>query len=131
MGIRLLYIGRQALITILALQLLNISIGSQPNTDADYDYSYSYNKTYDPTETAVEWIVEMECGQQARFSYTNHTDTGKSLQKSFHWQATTPVTTIQPPHYPQPLIIPYTCRSEKLIPAPIREILTPPPQQVA
>lgn len=80
------HIARQLLLAILALQLLNISLGSQDIWETDYDYSYSYNKTYDPTETAVEWIVEMEYGQQAAFSYSNHSDNNKNLIKSFHWQ---------------------------------------------
>ncbi len=74
------------LILILALQVLNLSIASQAYWDNDYDYSYAYNSKYDPTETAVEWIVELNCGQQAAFSYDNSTDTNKNTFKSFHWQ---------------------------------------------
>ena len=127
MGIRISYILRQAVIVVLALQLLNISVGSQPAV-ADYDYAYSYNKTYDPTESAVEFIVEMEYGQQSRFSYSDHSDNGKNTLKSFHWQAAQPISMTSAPHYRLPRPIPYTSRSENLIPAPIREILTPPPQ---
>ena len=75
---------KKLLIFILALQLLNLSICSEAYWD-DYDYAYSSANTYDPTETIVEWVVEMKYGQQNAFSY----DAGiekKITAKSFHWQ---------------------------------------------
>ena len=86
---RIAWSGRQILLGIMALQILNLSVGSPVSwDDSIYDYSYSYNKTFDPTESAVEWIVEMNCGQQPRFSYSLHDNQnmGKSLSKSFHWK---------------------------------------------
>jgi hypothetical protein len=88
-----LYIGRQLLLVILSLQILNLSVGSAAPGDNAYDYSYTYNKTYDPTETAVEWIVELNYGQQPGFSYSTHDDTGKPPVKSFRWK-----TDLQSPH---------------------------------
>ena len=82
-----IYIIRQCLLTIIALQILNLSVGSSWLADnSTYDYSYTYNKTYDPTESAVEWIVELNCGQQPGFSYNLREDTGKSMSKSLHWK---------------------------------------------
>jgi hypothetical protein len=51
MGKKRLHIGRQLILWIVALQLLNLSVGSAFPGDNGYDYSYTYNKTYDPTET--------------------------------------------------------------------------------
>jgi hypothetical protein len=80
-------IVRQLLLGIIALQILNLSVGSPTSWDVStYDYSYTYNKTYDPTESAVEWIVELKWGQQPGFSYNLHEDAGKSPTKSFHWK---------------------------------------------
>ncbi|MDR3712568.1 MAG: hypothetical protein P4L51_07120 [Puia sp.] len=83
---KVLYISRSVLFLILALQVLNLSIASQTYWDNAYDYSYAYNSKYDPTETAVEWIVEMNCGQQSAFNYNDRTDTNKNTFKSLHWQ---------------------------------------------
>jgi hypothetical protein len=88
MKIKIGHIARKLLLAVIALQLLNISLGTQNIQETDYDYSYSYNKSYDPTETAVEWIVEMQYGQQSGFSYSNHSDNSKNLIRSFHWQTT-------------------------------------------
>lgn len=86
MAKRTAYIGRQLLLWIITLQMLNLSVGSVFSGDNDYDYAYSYNKTYDPTETAVEWIVELGWGQQPAFSYDQHQDGCKCLMKTFHWK---------------------------------------------
>ena len=83
---KLVHISQSVLLLILALQVLNLSFASQAYWDSDYDYSYTYNIKYDPTETAVEWIVELNCGQQSAFSYDNRTDSNKNTFKSFHWQ---------------------------------------------
>ncbi|PWT73801.1 MAG: hypothetical protein C5B59_12535 [Bacteroidetes bacterium] len=81
---KLLLIARKLLILILALQLLNLSICSEAYWD-DYDFAYNGVNTYDPTETVVEWLVEMKFGQQNAFSYDNGIDK-KIITKSFHWQ---------------------------------------------
>ena len=83
---RIQYIGRQILLGVIALQILNLSVGNAFTGDEDYDYSYTYNKTYDPTETAVEWIIELKYGQQPAFSYDTHQDGTKCLFKTFHWK---------------------------------------------
>jgi hypothetical protein len=86
MGKKALYTGRQLILWIIALQILNLSVGSVFSVDNNYDYAYSYNKNYDPTESAVEWIVELTCGQQQAFSYDQHDDACKCLLKAFHWK---------------------------------------------
>src|ERR1700761_1034578 len=86
MGKQALYTGRQLILWIITLQILNVSVGSAFSADNAYDYAYSYNKNYDPTETAVEWIVELKCGQQPAFSYNKHADANKCLTKTFHWK---------------------------------------------
>jgi hypothetical protein len=95
------YIGRQLLLGIIALQILNLSVGSPTSWDVStYDYSYAYNKTYDPTESAVEFIVEMKCGQQPGFSYNLHEDAGKSPTKSFHWKTDLQKAVFEPAFIP-------------------------------
>lgn len=124
-----LYISRQFLIGIIALQFLNLSVGSQACGDDEYDYSYSYNKSYDPTETAVEWIVEMKYGQQPAFSYDSHSDTNKNISKTFHWQTDLP-------EYRLVQVgdsLPKTHGSEpprQRIPSRAADILSPPPEEL-
>jgi hypothetical protein len=77
-------VARNLLVLIIALQLLNLSICSEAYWD-DYDYAYSSLNSYDPTETIVEWVVEMKYGQQDIFSYNNSIEK-KIIAKSFHWQ---------------------------------------------
>src|SRR5258708_7492608 len=126
---KVLYISRQILVTLVALQFLNLSVGSQTFWDDGYDYSYSYNKNYDPTETAVEWIIEMKYGQQQAFSYNNNTDNNKNISKTFHWKTDLQETTLEAPCVPVRksirIEIPARC-----IPSPSREILSPPPEPV-
>jgi hypothetical protein len=57
MGRKGLHTGRQLLLWIIALQVLNLSVGSVFAWDNDYDYAYTYNKTYDPTETALRPVL--------------------------------------------------------------------------
>ncbi len=95
-----IYIGRQLLLWVIALQILNLSVGSAFSGDNAYDYSYTYNNSYDPTETAVEWIIELKYGQQPAFSYDSHEDAGKCLMKTFHWK-----TDLQP-GMPAPVVLP-------------------------
>ena len=64
------------------LQLLNLSICSQSYWEY-YNYS-SHANTYDPTETIVEWVVEMKNGNQDIFSYNNPLGL-KGLNKNFSW----------------------------------------------
>jgi len=77
-----LFIARQLLLGIIMLQLLNLSICSQSYWEY-YNYS-SHANTYDPTETIVEWVVEMKQGNQAAFSYTNNLNL-KGISKNFSW----------------------------------------------
>ncbi len=91
------HISRQLLLWVIALQILNLSVGGPTSLDVStYDYSYTYNKTYDPTESAVEFIIEMKCGQQPGFSYNLHEDAGKSPTKSFHWKTDLQKTVLEP-----------------------------------
>jgi hypothetical protein len=127
MGRKGLYIVRELLLWVIALQLLNLSVGSVFAWDNDYDYAYTYNKTYDPTETAVEWIVELTYGQQPAFSYDIHQDGGKCLLKTFHWK-----TDLQPA-LPKPMYFSIVRRPRTDIPAgalasSAADMVTPPPE---
>jgi hypothetical protein len=124
---KLLYISRQILVALIALQFLNLSVGSQTYWDDDYDYSYSYNKTYDPTETAVEWIIELKYGQQTVFSYDNHSDGSKCICKTFHWKTDLQEIQAQVPYMPvrKSIRIEFPVRR---IPSPAEEVLSPPPE---
>ena len=124
---KVLYISRQMLVTLIALQFLNLSVGCQTYWDDDYDYSYAYNKTYDPTETAVEWIVEMEYGQQPAFSYDNHADTNKNISKTFHWKTDLQEILLEAPYVPVRKSIRIEIPAPR-IPSPSGEILSPPPE---
>jgi len=130
MGRKGLHIGRHLLLWIIALQVLNLSVGSVFAWDNDYDYAYTYNKTYDPTETAVEWIVEVAYGQQPAFSYDAHQDCGKCLIKTFHWK-----TDLQPV-LPDPVFF-AVARNRRVefpegaLASPNADMLTPPPRLTA
>jgi hypothetical protein len=124
---RVLYTGRQFLLGIIALQILNLSVGNTFSGDDDYDYSYAYNKTYDPTETAVEWIIELKYGQQPAFSYDAHEDGTKCLFKTFHWK-----TDLQQPVRKPVLLVPVKRRRADIADdIPLHscpDIPTPPPE---
>jgi hypothetical protein len=73
---------------VLALQLLNMSICSEA-------YWYYYNENpfsihsndqADPTETIVEWLVEMKLGQQDAFTYDNNNIDSKNTVKAVAFQ---------------------------------------------
>jgi hypothetical protein len=98
MNRKALYAARQILIGIIALQFLNMSVGSEVYWDDYYDYSYAYNKTYDPTETAVELIIEIKYGQQQGFTYDHSTDTNKNMAGAFHWHTDLQVTELPCPN---------------------------------
>ena len=127
MGKTALYTGRQLILWIIALQILNLSVGSAFSADNDYDYAYSYNKNYDPTETAVEWIVELKCGQQPAFSYDGHADTSKCLMKTFHWKTDLRTYLHEHPAAPQVLTPRIELPARPLV-SPDSEIFTPPPE---
>lgn len=120
------YISKQFLIGLMALQILNLSVGSPANADT-YDYSYTYNKSYDPTETAVEWIVELEYGQKPEFSYTQHAETGKGASKSMHWK-TDLQKVIFEPLFVARLLIQHPERPSCSLPSQPQETFSPPPE---
>ncbi|HCL83917.1 MAG TPA: hypothetical protein DIC22_08075 [Chitinophagaceae bacterium] len=73
---------------VLALQLLNMSICSEA-----YWFYYNGNtfsdisdKQADPTETIVEWLVEMKLGQQDVFTYNNNNIDSKNTVKAIAYQ---------------------------------------------
>ncbi len=75
---------RTLILWILALQLLNMSICS----DA-YWFYYNENRAStpdglqaDPTETVVEWLVEMKFGQLDAFTYDHHNIDAKNTIKA-------------------------------------------------
>ncbi len=130
MGKKIQYTGRQLILWIIALQILNLSVGSAFSSDSDYDYAYSYNKNYDPTETAVEWIVELNCGQQPGFSYDKQADANTCLMKTFHWK------TDLSHSLPEPVLFPPAPRRRAEFPdrplvSPDAETFSPPPESLA
>ena len=79
---------RTLILWILALQLLNMSICSEA-------YWFYYNEgpanshlgvQADPTETIVEWLVEMKFGQQDAFTYDQHNIDAKNITKIIAYQ---------------------------------------------
>jgi hypothetical protein len=127
MGKRAIYIGRQFMLWVIALQILNLSFGSAFAWDNGYDYAYSYNKSYDPTETAVEWIVELKYGQQQAFSYDSHQDDGKCLIKTFHWK--TDLQRFLAEAAPLPVSSSRRAERPAAVPAsPVAELVSPPPR---
>ena len=81
-------IVRTLILWILALQLLNMSICSEA-------YWFYYNGSMtgghlgvqaDPTETIVEWLVEMRFGQQDEFTYDQHNIDAKNVTKIIAFQ---------------------------------------------
>ena len=75
------------LVWVLALQILNMSMWSEAYNSyyTGEDFGNSSNKTADPTETVVEWLVEMKMGQQDAFTY-NHNIDCKNTSKAIGWQ---------------------------------------------
>ena len=72
---------------VLALQILNMSMWSEAYNSyytGDGFGNYS-NRQADPTETVVEWLVEMKMGQQDAFNY-NHNIDCKNTVKAIGWQ---------------------------------------------
>jgi hypothetical protein len=83
-----LKILRPLILWILALQLLNMSICSEA-------YWFYYNGSLanshlgvqaDPTETIVEWLVEMKFCQLDAFTYDQHNIDAKNLTKHIAFQ---------------------------------------------
>ena len=123
------HIVRQLILGLIALQILNLSVGIEPDADSGYDYSYSYNKTYDPTESAVEWIVELNYGQQAAFSYDIHEDAAKSPVKSIHWKTDLQTIVLAPVFFPEVSTYCGEMASGDLL-CPHQETAYPPPEQL-
>jgi hypothetical protein len=82
----LAFIGKQLLIAVIALQLLNLSICSEAYWEYDSLIYRNSNGNYDPTETILEWVVEIKYGQQKNFSYDHDMDATKNISKHFHFQ---------------------------------------------
>lgn len=129
---RLLLGPRQLLLVVVALQILNLSVGNPGSwDDTSYDYSYAYNKTYDPTESAVEWIVELNYGQQQRFNYTfhDHGGAGKVALKLLHWK-TDLLKTVTEIHIVPVISRPCPERPAIRIPSQPKDTFSPPPEQI-
>jgi hypothetical protein len=118
---------RKLILYIIFLQLVNLSVCSEAYWD-DYDYAYSKSSPCDPTETIVEWLVEMKYGQQSAFSYDSGLET-KIFAKNFHWQTdlqrsiptvinNSPAKKLGDPHVSRKLALPAL------------EIISPPPEQL-
>jgi len=117
------------LLWILALQLLNMSICS----DAYWHYfngdpiRSSGSNTVDPTETIVEWLVEMKMGQLDMFTYNNYNNDSKNMVKVMGWQ-------IDLEHYTEQTLLFFPKGSHLYYPEKMSalsshslEIITPPP----
>jgi hypothetical protein len=85
---KLRHILRQSVIVILALQFLNLSV----NNPALYEYSYTNASLgtqtgTDPTETALEMILEAKYGQMDIFTYKTNPESNKNVFKilCFHF----------------------------------------------
>ena len=73
---------------ILALQLLNMSICSEAYWSY-YNGSLTDNHLgiqADPTETIVEWLVELKFGQMDQFTYDQHNIDAKNVTKMIAFQ---------------------------------------------
>jgi hypothetical protein len=106
---KVLFTARQLLIGLFLLQLINLSLCTEPYW---IYYNYSSANTYDPTETIVEWVVEWNMGLCKNFAW--HVDIQHSLSL--------PLTDCLPAS-PPPL--------ERITAAPPSaciEILSPPPE---
>jgi hypothetical protein len=82
----LAFIGKQLLVGVIAFQLLNLSICSEAYWEYDSLIYSSTNGKYDPTETILEWVIEIKYGQQKVFSYDHDLDSTKNISKHFHFQ---------------------------------------------
>ena len=72
---------KSALFLIVALQVLNMSLCMSPFLDESYGVPPMGSMIADPTETVVEWIVEMKMGQQERFTYKENPSSHKNMNK--------------------------------------------------
>ena len=95
-------IGKQLLIGVIALQLLNLSICSEAYWEYDSLIYRNTNCNYDPTETILEWVIEIKYGQQKIFSYDHDLDSTKSISKHFHFQTDLQRLEISGQHFPEP-----------------------------
>jgi hypothetical protein len=78
---------RQFIVGLLALQLLNLSVGNTAFFVDTNAYQFSTVTGMDPTETALELIVEAKYGQQDIFTCkTTNQETNKSLLKVYYYQ---------------------------------------------
>ncbi len=119
------------LVWIIALQLLNMSICSDSYWQYFHEdhFSNSSDKQTDPTETIVEWLVEMKMGQQDAFSYNYNNIDSKTTVKVTGWQIDLEN------HYQQ--VVPNISETVKIyfpelfskLQTTAPEILTPPPDQ--
>jgi hypothetical protein len=75
------------LVWVLALQILNMSMWSEAYNSyyTGDDFGNYANKQADPTETVIEWLVEMKMGQQDAFTYKHNIDC-KNSSKAIGWQ---------------------------------------------
>ena len=121
---KVLFTARQLLTGIVLLQLLNLSLCTEPYWEY---YNYSADNSYDPTETIVELVVEWKKGNQDAFNYT-HNISLKGLCKNFAWHVDTQHGFSLPlPGRPSAISI----SRERINPAPLSaciEILSPPPE---
>ena len=115
------------LVWVLALQILNMSMWSEAYNSyyTGDDFSISSNKQADPTETIVEWLVEMKLGQQDAFNY-NHNIDCKNTVKAIGWPIDLENHGVSVTLFKQtnPIIFPYT---SDILQTVFSEVQSPPP----
>ncbi|HXB30438.1 MAG TPA: hypothetical protein VNW49_11495 [Puia sp.] len=115
------------LVWVLALQILNMSMWSEAYNSyyIGDDFGNYANKQADPTETVVEWLVEMKMGQQDAFNY-NHNIDCKNTSKAIGWQIDLEnhgITAMMHKESSQ-IIFPYTSSELQFV---FTEVQSPPP----
>lgn len=115
------------LVWVLALQILNMSMWSEAYNSyyTGDDFSISSNKQADPTETVVEWLVEMKLGQQDAFNY-NHNIDCKNTVKAIGWPIDLENDGVSVTLFKQtnPIIFPFT---SDILQTVFSEVQSPPP----
>lgn len=117
------------LVWVLALQILNMSMWSEAYNSyyTGDDFGNCSNKQADPTETVVEWLVEMKMGQQDAFNY-NHNIDCKNTSKAIGWQIDLENHGVTAMIHKQSSQIIFPYKSSEL-PRVFAEVQSPPPDQ--
>lgn len=122
------HILRQFVVVVLALQFLNLSVNNPVLYESSYSNASLGTQTgTDPTETALEMILEAKYGQMDIFTYKTNPESNKNVFKvlCFHFDMIN--------HEPEVPVIYNICSAkhvavnEKIITIP-RSVNIPPPK---